>query len=102
MPGSIAHPLSGAALIVEGIRRTFDETRLRSLMLAVLDVPLRLRDANVDFAPLRLNTAEREALAAMKLPATTRTLVETAPLSPPEALRLLYTLIALELCVPAR
>ncbi len=90
----------GAALVVEGIRRAFDETRLRSLMVPILDVPLTYREPNIDLRGLRLNKNEIEALKQMRDGRTTRELLGIMPLDPPDALRVIYTLIALDLIIP--
>ena len=91
----------GAGVVLEGIRRAFDETRLRGLMLPILDVPLGLADPGIDFDGLGLTATERKAVAAMALPATGRALLETMDVSPADALRILYGLIALSLVVPS-
>ncbi|MBI3180252.1 MAG: response regulator [Deltaproteobacteria bacterium] len=92
---------SGAAVVVEGIRRTFDETRLRRLMLPVLDVPLVFAEGAHDFAAMRFTQREAEAISAITPPKTTRVLLESLPLDPVDALRVVYSLIALEILKPA-
>lgn len=100
------------ALIVEGIRRSLDETSLRNLMVPVLDVPVQLRaegavvgaptaGANSRLEELGLEKDEVAALRAVPLPQTIRVLLETMGLHPAMALRVLYSLIALEALVPA-
>jgi DNA-binding response OmpR family regulator len=89
-------------LVALGIARTFDETRLRSYMLAILDVPLRARQDGVELSALELASEDAEAFLAVELPKTTRELLDTMTLAPPDSLRLLYTLIALEQLEPAR
>ena len=96
----VALEWKGGALVVEGIRRSFDETRLRTLMVPILDVPLGFRDGNVDLTTLRLTRNEHEALQHMRNGRTTRELLGIMPLNPPEALRIIYSLIALDLVVP--
>ena len=91
----------GGALIVEGIRRAFDETRLRALMVPILDVPLTFRDDSIDLRGLRFNKKELEALKQVRSGRTTRELLGTMPMDPPDALRVIYSLIALDLVVPA-
>ncbi len=90
----------GGALIVEGIRRAFDETRLRSLMVPILDVPLTYRDPHINLSGLRFTKAELDALQQLRDGRTTRELLGTMPLDPPDALRVIYTLIALDLIIP--
>jgi DNA-binding response OmpR family regulator len=90
----------GGALVVEGIRRSFDETRLRSLMVPILDVPLGYRDGAVDLRGLRFTREELDALQKMRNGRTTRELLGIMPLDPPDALRVIYSLIALDLVVP--
>ncbi len=92
---------SGAAVVVEGIRRTFDETRLRRLMLPVLDVPLAFTEVGHDFAVMRFTGREVEAIASIAPPKTTRALLESLPLDPVDGLRVVYSLIALDLLKPA-
>lgn len=91
----------GGALIVEGIRRAFDETRLRTLMVPILDVPLTFRDDSIDLRGLRFNKRELDALKQVRSGRTTRELLGTMPMDPPDALRVIYSLIALDLVVPA-
>ncbi|MBC7794002.1 MAG: response regulator [Clostridia bacterium] len=91
----------GGALVVEGIRRAFDETRLRGLMVPILDVPLTFRDDSIDLRGLRFNKKELEALKQVRSGRTTRDLLGTMPMDPPDALRVIYSLIALDLVVPA-
>ena len=88
------------ALIVEGIRRAFDETRLRSMMVPILDVPLTYRDPQIDLRGLRFSKPELDALQLLRDGRTTRELLGTMPLDPPDALRVIYTLIALDLIIP--
>lgn len=90
----------GGALIVEGIRRAFDETRLRTLMVPILDVPLGYRDEPTDLRGLRFNKLELEALQLMRSGRTTRELLGAMPMDPPDALRVIYSLIALDLVIP--
>ncbi len=90
----------GGALVVEGIRRAFDETRLRSLMVPILDVPLTYRDPQIDLRGLRFTKLELDALQQMRDGRTTRELLGTMPLDPPDALRVIYSLIALDLIIP--
>ncbi|HSI03028.1 MAG: response regulator [Myxococcota bacterium] len=90
----------GGALIVEGIRRAFDETRLRSMMVPILDVPLTYRDPQIDLRGLRFSKPELDALQLLRDGRTTRELLGTMPLDPPDALRVIYTLIALDLIIP--
>ncbi len=90
----------GAAVVVEGIRRTFDETRLRGLMLPVFEVAVAFQDAHFNFTTLGLSTRETKGIFAMRLPLPIGEVVGSMPLDPPDALRVVYTLIALELLVP--
>jgi len=90
----------GPALVVEGIRRTFDETRLRKLMLSTLDVPLTSNEPNFDFTTAGFTKSEQKAINSVHFPQTTRELLDTMPTDPPDTLRILYTLIALEILVP--
>ena len=90
----------GGSLIVEGIRRAFDETRLRSLMVPILDVPLTYRDPHINLAGLRFTKLELDALKQLRDGRTTRELLGTMPLDPPDALRVIYSLIALDLIIP--
>ncbi len=92
---------TGPAIVAEGIRRTFDETRLRSLMLPVIDVPLAFAEATNDLALLGLTEREQKAVSAIVPGKSTRELLDHLPVDPPEALRLIYTLVALELLKPA-
>lgn len=94
----------GAAVVTEGIRRAFDETRLRGLMLPILDVPLAAATAS-DQAPLRttglgLTRKEQQTAAGFVFPASTEALLDVSPLDPPDTLRVVYTLIALQLLAP--
>ncbi len=93
----------GAIVVTDGIRRTFDETRLRSLMLPIYDVPLAMPDHEIiDWDEIGLPARELGAVQQMELPLTTRELLEQLPLDPAESLRLVYSLIALELLAPSR
>ncbi len=94
-------PWTGPALVVEGIRRTFDETRLRKQMLAVLDVPVAFLDDQVDLESMGFSKREQQAIEAIVPPQTTRELLDTMPLDPPDSLRIIYSLIALEILTPA-
>lgn len=91
----------GGALVVEGIRRAFTETRLRTQMLPVLEVPLAFRDETMDFAAQGFTKAELSGIAAIRPGMTTQQLLDRLPLDPPDTLRVLYSLIALDLLVPA-
>ncbi len=93
--------LEGAAIVVEGVRRVMDETRLRTLMRPVLDVPLDWTRAEASGEALGLEETQRQALRSMHLPESTRVLLSKLPLAPAESLRLVYTLIALESLKPA-
>jgi len=94
---------TGPSLVAEGIRQTFDETRLRRLMLPVLDVPLALElKAVSDLDELGLPDRERAAINAIESGKTTHELLGSLPADPPDALRLIYTLIALEILRPAK
>lgn len=90
----------GAGVVVEGIRRAFDETRLRSLMLPILDVSLEPRERGITYGGLGFNKVELAAIQEAQLPATTQQLMEQLPLEPPDSLRVIYSLIALELWGP--
>ena len=90
----------GPGIIVEGIRRAFDETRLRQFMRPILDVPLVFREYPVDLDPLMLTPKEKRAIESVSLPQTTTELLDSVPLDPPDTLRVLYTLIALEVLEP--
>jgi CheY-like chemotaxis protein len=92
---------TGPSVVAEGIRRTFDETRLRSLMLPVIDVPLAYEASARDLDLLHLNEREQKAAAAIISGKNTRQLVDSLPMDPPDALRLVYTLVVLELLKPA-
>lgn len=92
----------GPSLIAEGIRRTFDETRLRSLMVPILDVPLAFREQRFNWPDLRLSAGERKAIRTIQAGQSCRELLEAFPVDPPDGLRLVYTLIALELIGSAR
>lgn len=94
-------PWTGPALVVEGIRRTFDETRLRKQMLPVLDVPLMFPDDQIDLASLGFSEREQQAIEAIIPPQTTRELIDIMPLDPPDTLRVIYSLIALQILEPA-
>ncbi|MEK7705270.1 MAG: DUF4388 domain-containing protein, partial [Myxococcota bacterium] len=93
--------LEGAAIVVEGVRRVMDETRLRTLMRPVLDVPLDWTRDEASGEALGLEETQRQALRSMHLPESTRVLLSKLPLAPAESLRLVYTLIALESLKPA-
>jgi DNA-binding response OmpR family regulator len=88
-------------LIVGGIRQALDETAIRARLLEGLDVPVAWRPPGPDLAPLDLPAHEAKVLLAAPLPATSRHLLETLPLPPHDTLRLIYSLIALEIVVPA-
>ena len=90
----------GGSLIVEGIRRAFDETRLRALMVPILDVPLTFREETIDLRSMRFTKLEIDSLAQMKDGRTTRELLGIMQLDPPDALRVIYSLIALDLVIP--
>lgn len=89
-------------IIAEGLRRHYDETRLRELMLPVLDVALVSSGKEADLRAMRLSAREAQAIEAMILPQTTRQLLDSMPLDPPDTLRVIYTLIALEILQPAK
>jgi DNA-binding response OmpR family regulator len=100
--GESAIKRTGPAIVVEGIRRTFDETRLRSLMLPVIDVALEFfGDVGSDLEVMGLSEAEQKAIGAIVPGKTTRELLDSMPVDYPDALRIIYTLIALELLRPA-
>jgi len=89
------------ALVLEGIRHSFDEARARHWMLPLFDVALRLRATPEDEDALRLREAERACVLALATPQSPRALLAAVPLAASDTLRLLYALVALELCVPA-
>lgn len=88
---------STPALVTEGIRRTFDEQRLRDLMVPILDVPLVFGEQASYVQSLGLTAKQQKAVAALNLPKTSREILETLPLHPANAIRIVYTLIALEM-----
>jgi DNA-binding response OmpR family regulator len=92
----------GAGVVTEGIRRTYDETRLRSLMLPILDVPLAAAEPLPELGPVKLEAKELAAVERLlgSLPRTSRELLDDSDLDPPDTLRVLYTLIALEILGP--
>jgi CheY-like chemotaxis protein len=93
---------TGPAIVAEGIRRTFDETRLRALMLPVIDVALEFGDDIFrDLQAMKLNEREQKAVGAILPGKTTRELLDSMPVGYPDALRIIYTLITLELLRPA-
>lgn len=89
----------GSALVIEGIRRAFDETRLRGLMIPVLDVPLTWRDPDFDLGSVGLTSSELWIVDTIELPRTARELLSSSEAPPTELLRVLYSLIAVELLV---
>ena len=103
VPDDVAIEWGGPAIVAEGIRRTFDETRLRSLMLPVIDVALEFGgDIARDLESMELPEAEQKAVSTIVPGKTTRELLDSMPVDYPDALRLIYTLIALDLLRPAR
>jgi DNA-binding response OmpR family regulator len=107
--GSVDLPPAGtvlewqhAALVVEGIRRSYDEQRLRGLMLPILDVPLAASEPAVSLDELKLDPKERAAADTLlaSLPQTSRKFLDASALDPPDMLRLTYSLIALEIVGP--
>lgn len=89
----------GPAFVTEGIRRSYNESRLREQMLPILDVPLRFRERD-QLPKLRFTPAELKAASRIEDGSSTEELLETLPLDPPATLRVLYTLIALEIVAP--
>jgi DNA-binding response OmpR family regulator len=88
-------------LIIEGIRRALDETAIRARLLDVLDVPVSWRLPGPELSSLDLTPHETQALMSGQMPDAPRRLLESLPLPPHDTLRLLYSLIALEILVPA-
>jgi DNA-binding response OmpR family regulator len=101
-PAGVELEWAGASLVVEGIRRSYDETRLRSLMLPILDELLAVAEPAVSLEGLKLDEREQKAVDAMLaiLPVSSRALLDAGELDPPDMLRLIYTLIALEIVGP--
>ncbi len=90
----------GPGVITEGIRRTYDETRLRKLMLPIIDVPLCTVADSADLSTIGLSAKELGAISEIELNHSTRELLDILPIDPPDSLRVIYTLIALGLVAP--
>ncbi|MEO1173105.1 MAG: hypothetical protein AAFX94_13805, partial [Myxococcota bacterium] len=91
---------TGASFVVEGIRRAYDETRIRGQMLSVLQVPLQWSSAAPELKDLRLNSRERAAAGVITDGMSTEELLSAMAVHPPEALRIVYSLIALRMLQP--
>lgn len=90
----------GPAVVTEGIRRTLDEAQLRELMEPLWDVAVALGPTPLSWDKLGLTPKERRAAAGFASPETPRTLVKTLPLTHADAMRLIYTLISLQILEP--
>lgn len=91
---------SGAGVVLEGIRRALDETELRRLMRPVFDVPLTRSPGHADFHELGFTPQEAHAIESLTLPEATETLLTRMGLTPADALRVVYSLVALQLLRP--
>jgi CheY-like chemotaxis protein len=89
-------------LILDGIRRVLDEARLRELLEPSLDLLLRPRRVNIAWEPLGFSDNEVRALESIRWPLPARALLEALPVGPADALRLTYSLLALQACQPPR
>ncbi|MEO0812632.1 MAG: response regulator [Myxococcota bacterium] len=91
---------TGASFVVEGIRRAYDETRLRGQMLPILQVPLRWAVKRPDLDALKLTRSERSAAKRIDNGMHTEDMLEALNVHPPDALRIVYSLISLGMLEP--
>jgi len=91
----------GAAVIVEGIRRSFDEKRLLVCMDPVMDARMRWRGVVPSFPTLGFTPPESAAALKLILPASPRAMIGRMRCAKIVALRVIYGLIALEQMLPA-
>jgi hypothetical protein len=91
----------GASVVVEGIRRSFDEKRLRQCIAPLMDKRLRWRRAAPQFSTLGFAPPETAAALRLTLPNTPRTLLRSLEIEQTQALRIVYCLMALDLFLAA-
>ncbi len=91
---------TGAAFVVEGIRRAYDETRLRGQMLPVIQVPLKWAVRHPDFDALKLTRRELAAARRIEDGMHTEEMLSSLSVHPPDALRIVYSLISLRMLEP--
>ena len=87
------------ALVIEGLRRSFDERRLRLRLAPIFDAPLSLRPSDVAVTSFGLSARELSVVRGLSLPASARELAGRMALGITENLRLIYALVVLELLV---
>jgi len=87
------------ALVIEGLRRSFDERRLRHRLAPIFDAPLSLRPSDVAVTSFGLSARELSVVRGLSLPASARELAGRMALGITENLRLIYALVVLELLV---
>jgi len=88
------------ALVVEGIRQTFDEARVRSIMLPSYELSLNWTGKPPSMLSLGLTAREAISIDRLQLPQTTEMILNTTPLAPADSLRVIYSLVALQLLAP--
>lgn len=91
---------TGAAFVVEGVRRAYDETRLRGQMLPILQVPLKWAVKHPDFDALKLTRRELTAARRIQNGMNTEEMLSSLSVHPPDALRIVYSLISLKMLEP--
>ena len=91
---------TGPAVVVDGIRRAFDDRRLTALLKDIMAERLKFSDENLDAVAGAFSEKEQQAIAALHLPRTTEQLLNKIGLTTADATRLIYSLWALEIVQP--
>jgi DNA-binding response OmpR family regulator len=91
---------TGPTVVIDGIRRTFDEKRLAEELEPVYDDELEYGDESVDAVAQAFSEKEQQAIANLGLPRTTHELVGKIGLTTVDAMRLIYILLSLEIVRP--
>jgi hypothetical protein len=93
-----ALPYSGATIVVEGVRRTFDEARLKQELETVMEQKVGIKDIPQPVYKAGYSERELQAIEAMLTlipPHAPNQLLEVIPLDTVDNLRIIYTLLAL-------
>jgi len=98
----VTQPLEwqGGALVIEGVRRGFDETRLFATLDPFHETAMHKPGGAIDVEALRLTHSERAVVNDLKLPRTVREIIDSSSADLLPTMQLLYGLIALQILQP--